>query len=134
MNEEKPTQPTPTPHPETPRDETAPVKPQVQDPRRRLRELLAIPERDRADAIWDEIVQLEIELAPGNRAPSTQADAGRGQEPGQRQEPGRRQDPGRRQERRPEQARRQEGTSDAKPGKRFFSKRSKRGPGAPTKT
>jgi hypothetical protein len=111
-----------------------PVKPQVQDPRRRLRELLAIPERDRADAIWDEIVQLEIELAPGNRAPSTQADAGHRQESGQRQEPRRQQEPGRRQERRPDQARRQEGASDAKPGKRFFSKRSKRGPGAPTKT
>jgi hypothetical protein len=38
------------------------------DPRRRLRELLAIPERDRTDAQWDEIVELEIQLAPGNRA------------------------------------------------------------------
>lgn len=38
-----------------------------QDPRRRLRELLAIPERDRSDAQWDEIIELEITLAPGNR-------------------------------------------------------------------
>lgn len=37
------------------------------DPRRRLRELLAIPERDRTDAEWDEINELEIQLAPGNR-------------------------------------------------------------------
>ena len=35
--------------------------------RRRLRELLSIPERDRNDAQWDEIIELEIQLAPGNR-------------------------------------------------------------------
>jgi hypothetical protein len=32
-----------------------------------LRELLAIPERDRTDEQWDEIVELEIQTAPGNR-------------------------------------------------------------------
>ena len=37
------------------------------DNRRRLRELLSIPERDRTDEQWDEIVELEIQLAPGNR-------------------------------------------------------------------
>jgi len=37
------------------------------DPRRRLRELLAIPERDRTDEQWDEIIELEITMAPGNR-------------------------------------------------------------------
>jgi hypothetical protein len=42
--------------------------PQPPDPRRRLRELLAVPERDRTDAQWDEIVELEIQTAPGNRA------------------------------------------------------------------
>ena len=36
----------------------------------RLRELLAIPERDRSDAVWDEIIELEIALAPGNRVSS----------------------------------------------------------------
>jgi hypothetical protein len=50
---------------ETP--ETAPAPPPF-DPRRRLRELLSIPERDRTDAQWDEINELEIQLAPGNRA------------------------------------------------------------------
>lgn len=45
-----------------------PPPPQAPDPRRRLRELLTIPERDRTDAQWDEIVELEIQLAPGNRA------------------------------------------------------------------
>ena len=37
------------------------------DPRRRLRELLSIPERDRTDEQWDEIIEIEITLAPGNR-------------------------------------------------------------------
>lgn len=51
---------------ETP--ETTPPAPPPFDPRRRLRELLSIPERDRTDAQWDEINELEIQLAPGNRA------------------------------------------------------------------
>lgn len=38
------------------------------DPRRRIRELLAIPERDRSDAEWDELNELEIQTAPGNRS------------------------------------------------------------------
>lgn len=37
------------------------------DNRRRLRELLSIPERDRSDEQWDEIIELEIQMAPGNR-------------------------------------------------------------------
>ena len=37
------------------------------DIRRRLRDLLSIPERDRSDEQWDEIIELEIQLAPGNR-------------------------------------------------------------------
>jgi hypothetical protein len=54
--------------------EFSPPAPPVQqerafDPRRRLRELLAVPERDRTDAQWDEINELEIQLAPGNRVP-----------------------------------------------------------------
>ena len=52
---------------ETP--DTTPAPPPPPDPRRRLRELLAIPERDRTDAQWDEINELEIQLAPGNRVP-----------------------------------------------------------------
>ena len=42
----------------------------------RLRELLAIPERDRSDAVWDEIIELEITLAPGNRVSGPQGDGG----------------------------------------------------------
>lgn len=37
------------------------------DLRRRIRELQAIPERDRTDAEWDELNELEIRTAPGNR-------------------------------------------------------------------
>jgi hypothetical protein len=36
-------------------------------PRARLQSLLSIPERQRTDEEWDEINQLEIMLAPGNR-------------------------------------------------------------------
>ena len=49
-----------------PPENFAPPPPAI-DPRRRLRALLAIPERDRTDEQWDEIVELEIQLAPGNR-------------------------------------------------------------------
>ena len=40
---------------------------QPNDARRRLRELLSVPERERTDEQWDEIIELEIQLAPGNR-------------------------------------------------------------------
>ena len=113
MNDEKPITEQPI--------EAPPPEPQAQDPRRRLRELLAIAERERTDAVWDEIIALEIELAPGNRASSPQADVGRRQEPGRRQESGRRPE---------QQGRRQDPGSGAKPAKRFFKKH-KRGPGAP---
>lgn len=36
-------------------------------PRHRLQELLSIPERNRTDAQWDEINELEIALASVNR-------------------------------------------------------------------
>lgn len=35
--------------------------------RQRLREMLSIPERERTDAQWDEIIEMEIRLAPGNQ-------------------------------------------------------------------
>lgn len=44
-----------------------PAAPPPNDNRRRLRELLSVPERDRTDEQWDEIIELEIQLAPGNR-------------------------------------------------------------------
>lgn len=40
---------------------------QPTSPRRRLQELLAIPDSERTDAQWDELNDLEIQLAPGNR-------------------------------------------------------------------
>ncbi len=36
-------------------------------PRQRLKELLAIPDSQRTEAQWEEIIELEITLAPGNR-------------------------------------------------------------------
>jgi hypothetical protein len=60
----------------------SPRAPAPFDPRRRLRELLAIPDRDRSDALWDELIELEIQLAPGNRAPQ-------GAEPGRQAPNGR---------------------------------------------
>jgi hypothetical protein len=35
--------------------------------RQRLKELLAIPDRLRTEEQWDELIELEIMLAPGNR-------------------------------------------------------------------
>lgn len=55
---------------------TPPPVTQPNDPRRRLRELLSIPERDRTEEQWDEIVELEIQLAPGNRAGMTGVPSG----------------------------------------------------------
>lgn len=48
------------------------------DSRRRLRELLSIPERDRTDEQWDEIIELEIQLAPGNRVGANERMGGGG--------------------------------------------------------
>lgn len=50
-------------------DEVQPSQqaPATVDPRRRLRELLSIPEGQRTDPQWDEIIELEVQLAPGNR-------------------------------------------------------------------
>ena len=57
--------------------DTPPV-PQGLDSRRRLRELLSVPERDRSDEQWDEIIELEIQLAPGNRVTAQEHGAGSG--------------------------------------------------------
>ena len=40
---------------------------QPNSPRTRLQQLLAIPERQRTDAEWDELNEIEILLAVGNR-------------------------------------------------------------------
>jgi hypothetical protein len=42
-------------------------EPQPISPRARLQALLAIPDRQRTDAEWDELNELEIMLATGNR-------------------------------------------------------------------
>jgi len=43
-------------------------EPQPVSPRRRLQELLAIPDSRRTEAQWDELNELEISLAPVNQA------------------------------------------------------------------
>ena len=43
-------------------------EPQPVSPRRRLQELLAIPDSKRTEAEWDELNELEISLAPVNQA------------------------------------------------------------------
>lgn len=60
-------------------------KPQPTSPRARLQALLAIPERQRTDAEWDEIIDLEITLAPGNREGAGERDMRRNANPGQGQ-------------------------------------------------
>lgn len=61
-------------------------KPQPNELRARLRELLAIPDRDRSDAEWDELNELEILLAPGNREGARDPDPRRnGNQPMQHQ-------------------------------------------------
>jgi len=53
-------------------EDNAVVDPQPISPRQRLQELLAIPERQRTEAEWDEINELEIKLASGNRQDNSQ--------------------------------------------------------------
>ncbi len=121
MNEEHPTpeQPVEAPRADAQPSENPPPRPQSQDPHRRLRELLAIAERDRSDAVWDEIIGLEIQLAPGNRAVSPQAGAARRPEPGRHQQSARRPDSLPSQQRGP----------DARSSRHFSTNRSKqRGP------
>jgi hypothetical protein len=66
------------PNSENPPSSPPPPQPGL-DSRRRLRELLSVPERDRTDEQWDEIIELEIQLAPGNRA--LPSDQGGGHQP-----------------------------------------------------
>ena len=50
-----------------PPQQQAPQQQPAPSGKQRLRELLAIPERQRTDAEWDELNELEISLAQGNR-------------------------------------------------------------------
>ena len=62
-------------NPENPPEIVPVATPQI-DTRRRLRELLSVPERDRTDEQWDEIIELEIQLAPGNRISGNESQGG----------------------------------------------------------
>ncbi len=61
---------------DAPREVPVVAAPPPNDNRRRLRDLLSIPERDRSDEQWDEIIELEIQLAPGNRISGNEQGAG----------------------------------------------------------
>ena len=65
--------------------------PEPIDPRRRIRELNAIPERDRTDEQWDELNELEIRTAPGNRESNGQQEKRQNSQnsPGQSRRPDR---------------------------------------------
>ena len=52
-------------------------KPEQPPPYYRLQELLAIPERQRTEAQWDEINELEIALTPVNRVAASDRNARR---------------------------------------------------------
>lgn len=53
------------------------------DLKRRMRELLSIPDSQRTDEQWDELIEIEIQLAPGNRvgAATPRQNDSRGQAP-----------------------------------------------------
>lgn len=57
--------------------------PPPNDNRRRMRELLSVPERDRTDEQWDELIELEIQMAPGNRISGSEQNFGGGAKPAQ---------------------------------------------------
>jgi len=94
------------------------------DPRRRIRELLAIPERDRTDEQWDELNELEIRTAPGNRESDRPLDRQLDKRPGtqgQGRRPERNQgqkNNGPRPDARPDSRPPQEGRPDGRPPKR----------------
>ena len=106
--------------------------PQPIDPRRRIRELLSIPERDRTDAEWDELNELEIRTAPGNREVPGHSQEKRYNTPSQghprrqdrspdRKNPNTVNNPrpeARPQENKSQEARNQEGRSDGRPPRR----------------
>lgn len=75
-------------NPENPPENPPVAAPPPNDNRRRLRELLSIPERDRTDEQWDEIIELEIQLAPGNRISGSEPAGSPGRGPMQHGKPG----------------------------------------------
>ena len=91
-------------------------KPPQNPARARLRELLEIPDRDRTDEQWDELNELEISLAQGNRQGAPQH--GGPQHGGQREN---------RQQMQPGQKPKgPPGPNSAQPNKRFIRKHKKR--------
>ena len=86
------------------------------NPRARLQQLLAVPERDRTDEQWDEINELEIMLAAGNRKVEA-AHAGRGTPLAAQRPPGQSQGQGQGQ-----------GQDPRKQGRKFHKRPKRNGP------
>jgi hypothetical protein len=74
-------------------------EPQPVSPRARLQALRAIPERQRTDAEWDELNELEIKLASENREGAPQQNPRGNAPPGGQPRPGGGQHQGRKQQR-----------------------------------
>lgn len=84
------------------------------NPRRRLQELLAIPDGQRTDEQWDELNELEIMLASGNRErPLGQAPRPAGNAPAGQPRPA-------------------GGENGRRPGKKFRHRPQRRGPSGGT--
>jgi hypothetical protein len=121
--------------------------PQNVSPRRRLQELQSIPERDRTEAEWDELHELEISLAPGNRADGAPREQRQAPGPGPKQgKPNRPRPPENREPREPRGEPREprgepgvpreprEGGGEAREGRsKTFRKRHKKPQAAPPK-
>ena len=110
--------------------------PEPIDPRRRIRELNAIPERDRTDEQWDELNELEIRTAPGNRESNGQPEK-RQNPAGQVRRPDRSQGPKNNNGPRPEvrqDARPQEVRTDGRPPAKRQHRRPKRPAETPSGT
>lgn len=112
-----------------------------QDSRRRLRELLAIPERDRTDEQWDELIEIEITLAPGNRESERPSDRQPERQPEKRHggpAPGRRPEQrkprpsGQRPDPRPPVVRPEQAAPDVQPAPKRHVRRPRRTPETPS--
>jgi hypothetical protein len=110
--------------------------PEPIDPRRRIRELSAIPERDRTDEQWDELNELEIRTAPGNRESNGQVEK-RSNPAAQVRRPDRNHGPknnGPRPDARPQEARPDARPQEARADGRPPAKRQHRRPKRPVET
>ena len=104
-----------------PTNQAAAQPSQPANPRRRMQELLAIPDGQRSDEQWDELNELEIMLASGNRERPLGQGPGQGQ--GQSARP-----PGNQPGGQPRAGGGGGGDNARRPGKKFRHRSPRRGP------